>query len=154
LDDWKDFSQTLVVYNILKFAFHDLTIYFLTFFIHLYLTRNIDLDSHDSSDKSYSRNSQKFLNNSKVSVGDEVKIVTKKAEFFGIILPRYETFSDKYIVLKLKSGYNIGIEIENIIEITNKNVDHFLKKHVTESGPRDNDNDNASANDDNKIGRA
>jgi glutamyl-tRNA(Gln) amidotransferase subunit D len=149
LDDWKDFSQTLVVYNILKFAFHDLTIYFLTFFIHLYLTRNIDLDSHDSSDKSYSRNSQKFLNNSKVSVGDEVKIVTKKAEFFGIILPRYETFSDKYIVLKLKSGYNIGIEIENIIEITNKNVDHFLKKPVTESGPRDNDNDNASANDDN-----
>ena len=97
------------------------------------------------SDKSYSRNSQKFLNKFKVSVGDEVKIVTKKEEFFGIILPRYETFSDKYIVLKLKSGYNIGIEIENIIEITNKNVDQLSKKPVAKSDP----GDNAPANDDN-----
>ena len=97
------------------------------------------------SDRSYSRNSQKFLNKFKVSVGDEVKIVTKKAEFFGIILPRYETFSDKYIVLKLKSGYNIGIEIENIIEITNKNVDQLSKKPVAKSDP----GDNAPANDDN-----
>jgi glutamyl-tRNA(Gln) amidotransferase subunit D len=109
------------------------------------LTRNIDLDSHDSSDKSYSRNSQRFLNKFKVSVGDEVKIVTKKAVFFGIILPRYETFSDKYIVLKLKSGYNIGIEIENIIEIINKNVDQLSKKPTEKSDP----NDNAPANDDN-----
>jgi len=102
------------------------------------LTRNIDLDSHDSSDKSYSRNSQQFLNKFKVSVGDEVKIVTKKAEFFGIILPRYETFSDKYIVLKLKSGYNIGIEIENILEIINKNVDQLSKKPIAKSDPGDN----------------
>ena len=108
------------------------------------MTRNIDLDSHDSSDKSYSRNSQRFLNKFKVSVGDEVKIVTKKAVFFGIILPRYETFSDKYIVLKLKSGYNIGIEIENIIEIINKNVDQLSKKPTAKSDP----NDNAPANDD------
>ncbi len=108
------------------------------------MTRNIDLDSHDSSDKSYSRNSQRFLNKFKVSVGDEVKIVTKKAVFFGIILPRYETFSDKYIVLKLKSGYNIGIEIENIIEIINKNIDQLSKKPTAKSDP----NDNAPANDD------
>ena len=109
------------------------------------MTRNIDLDSHDSSDKSYSRNSQRFLNKFKVSVGDEVKIVTKKAVFFGIILPRYETFSDKYIVLKLKSGYNIGIEIENIIEIINKNVDQLSKKPIAKSDL----NDNVPANDDN-----
>lgn len=110
------------------------------------MTRNPDLDSHDSSDKSYSRNSQKILNKFNVSVGYEVKIVTKKAEFFGIILPRYETFSDKYIVLKLKSGYNIGIEIENIIEIISKNVDQLSKKPVAKSDPRDNA---TSANDDN-----
>ena len=104
------------------------------------MTRNIDLDSHEIPDKNYSRNSQKFLNKFKVSIGDEVKIVTKKAEFFGIILPRYETFSDKYIVLKLKSGYNIGIEIENIVEIINKNknIDHLSKKPITKSDPSDN----------------
>ncbi len=111
------------------------------------MTRNIDLDSHESSDKSYSRNSQKFLNKFKVSIGDEVKIVTNNAEFFGIILPRYETFSDKYIVLKLESGYNIGIEIENIIEIINKNknIDQLSKKPVAKSDP----SDNVRANDDN-----
>jgi len=109
------------------------------------LTRNTGLDSHNSSDKSYSRNSQKILNKFNASVGDEVKIVTKKAEFFGIILPRYETFSDKYIVLKLKSGYNIGIEIENIIEIISKNFDQLSKKPVAKSDPHD----NATANDDN-----
>jgi glutamyl-tRNA(Gln) amidotransferase subunit D len=153
LDDWKVISETLsrfILYTIttfLKFTFHDLTIYFQTFFILLYLTRNIDLDSHESSDKSYSRNSQKFLNKFKVSIGDEVKIVTNNAEFFGIILPRYETFSDKYIVLKLKSGYNIGIEIENIIEIINKNknIDQLSKKPVAKSDP----SDNVRANDDN-----
>jgi glutamyl-tRNA(Gln) amidotransferase subunit D len=152
LDDWKVISETLsrfILYTIttfLKFTFHDLTIYFQTFFILLYLTRNIDLDSHERSDKSYSRNSQKFLNKFKVSIGDEVKIVTNNAEFFGIILPRYETFSDKYIVLKLKSGYNIGIEIENIIEIINKNknIDQS-KKPVAKSDP----SDNVRANDDN-----
>ena len=109
------------------------------------MTRNTDLDSHESFDKSYSRNSQKILNKFNVSLGYEVKIVTKKAEFFGIILPRYETFSDKYIVLKLKSGYNIGIEIENIIEIISKNVDQLSKKPIANSDPRD----NATANDDN-----
>jgi glutamyl-tRNA(Gln) amidotransferase subunit D len=153
LDDWKVISETLsrfILYTIttfLKFTFHDLTIYFQTFFILLYLTRNIDLDSHESSDKSYSRNSQKFLNKFKVSIGDEVKIVTNNAEFFGIILPRYETFSDKYIVLKLKSGYNIGIEIESIIEIINKNknIDQLSKKPVAKSDP----SDNVRANDDN-----
>ena len=45
------------------------------------MTRNIDLDSHDSSDKNYSRNSQKILNKFNVSLGYEVKIVTKKAEY-------------------------------------------------------------------------
>jgi glutamyl-tRNA(Gln) amidotransferase subunit D len=108
------------------------------------LTRNTDLDSHDSSDKSYSRNSKQFLSKFKVNVGDEVKIVTKKAEFFGIILPRYETFSDKYIVLKLKSGYNIGIEIENILEIINKSVDSLSRKTRVKSDL----GNNVDANDD------
>ena len=33
-------------------------------------------------------------------------------------MPRYESFNDEYIVIKLKSGYNIGILAENIINIT------------------------------------
>ncbi len=33
-------------------------------------------------------------------------------------MPRYESFNDDYIVIKLKSGYNIGLLVENIINIT------------------------------------
>ena len=55
----------------------------------------LDPNSDDNKGKnSYSKNSQQFLNKFKVNVGSEVKIVTKRQEFFGIILPRYETFSD------------------------------------------------------------
>lgn len=91
-------------------------------------------NSNDNNGKnSYSKNSQRFLNKFRVDIGNEVKIVTKKQEFFGIILPRYETFSDKYIVLKLKSGYNIGIEIDNIIEIVSleNDNDESSSKHST-----------------------
>ncbi|HEX5905371.1 MAG TPA: Glu-tRNA(Gln) amidotransferase subunit GatD [Candidatus Nitrosocosmicus sp.] len=91
-------------------------------------------NSNDNNGKnSYSKNSQQFLNKFRVDIGNEVKIVTKKQEFFGIILPRYETFSDKYIVLKLKSGYNIGIEIDNIIEIVSleNDNDESSSKHST-----------------------
>lgn len=97
----------------------------------------LDSKSNDNSGKnSYSKNSQQFLNKFKVNIGNEVKIVTKKQEFFGIILPRYETFSDKYIVLKLKSGYNIGIEVKNIIEIVSlekdNDSDQSSAKHSTD----------------------
>ena len=36
-------------------------------------------------------------------------------------MPRYESFNDEYIVIKLKSGYNIGILVENVIDITSDN---------------------------------
>ena len=35
-------------------------------------------------------------------------------------MPRYESFNDDYIVIKLKSGYNIGVLVENTICITNE----------------------------------
>jgi glutamyl-tRNA(Gln) amidotransferase subunit D len=37
-------------------------------------------------------------------------------------MPRYESFNDNYIVIKLNSGYNIGISIENIINITSQKL--------------------------------
>ena len=35
-------------------------------------------------------------------------------------MPRYEHSDDKHIVLKLKSGYNIGLEIKNIEKVEKK----------------------------------
>ena len=45
-----------------------------------------------------------------------VKVYTDST-YSGIIMPRYEHNDDLHIALKLKNGYNIGIEIEKISKI-------------------------------------
>ena len=46
-------------------------------------------------------------------VGDTVKISTIASDnqFTGILMPRYESADENHLVIKLKSGYNIGIEL-------------------------------------------
>lgn len=53
-----------------------------------------------------------------VSVGDSVKVTTEDREMHGVLMPRYESASEDYIVIKLKSGYNTGIEVAKIKSIT------------------------------------
>ena len=64
----------------------------------------------------YHGNSLEFLRTNKISIGNSVKILAD-ITYVGIIMPRYEHGDDKHIVLKLKSGYNIGLEIEKIEKI-------------------------------------
>jgi glutamyl-tRNA(Gln) amidotransferase subunit D len=42
---------------------------------------------------------------------------TAGSTFEGVILPRGETFDDLHIVLKLKTGYNVGIHVDRIESI-------------------------------------
>jgi len=53
-----------------------------------------------------------------VSVGDSVSVSTHDGEMVGVLMPRYESASDNYIVIKLKSGYNIGIEVGMVKSMT------------------------------------
>ncbi len=57
-----------------------------------------------------------MLKVNQISVGDSVKILAD-ITYSGIIMTRYEHSDDKHIVLKLKNGYNIGLEIANIVKI-------------------------------------
>ncbi len=66
--------------------------------------------------RGYQGNSLEFLKTSQISVGDSVNILAE-ITYSGIIMPRYEHSDDKHIVLKLKSGYNIGLEISKIKKI-------------------------------------
>ena len=66
--------------------------------------------------KGYKGKSFEFLNRNKIEIGDSIKIIAELA-YTGILMPRYETSEDSHIVLKLKSGYNIGIELEKIESI-------------------------------------
>jgi len=53
----------------------------------------------------------------KVSVGDNIKILTDDGHLSGVLMPRYESASDEYISIKLKSGYNTGVKIDRIKSI-------------------------------------
>ena len=66
--------------------------------------------------KGYKGKIRDFLIGNKVDVGDLVKI-TSELTYSGILMPRYESGDESHIVLKLKSGYNIGIRFEKIEKI-------------------------------------
>ena len=53
-----------------------------------------------------------------VGVWSEVKIRTKDGGLEGIILPRSETADERHIVVKVSSGYNVGVAAEVITDIT------------------------------------
>jgi glutamyl-tRNA(Gln) amidotransferase subunit D len=44
-------------------------------------------------------------------VGDVIRIADKERIFEGILIPRSQTNTNDHIVVKLKSGYNVGIKI-------------------------------------------
>jgi glutamyl-tRNA(Gln) amidotransferase subunit D len=55
-----------------------------------------------------------------VTVWDEVRVETTRGRFEGLVLPRSETSDALHLVLKLDSGYNIGLRHDTIeaIEVT------------------------------------
>ena len=90
--------------------------------------------------RGYEGNSLEFLKSNQVGVGDTVKILSD-ITYSGIIMPRYEHSDDKHIVLKLKSGYNVGLEIAKIksvekIQSSEKNVDEPEKISKIEGLPK------------------
>ena len=66
--------------------------------------------------KGYKGKSLEYLHQKDVNVGDSIKVISDLT-YTGILMPRYETSEDSHIVLKLKSGYNIGIELDEIKDI-------------------------------------
>lgn len=62
-----------------------------------------------------------------VGVWSEVKVETSQGRFEGLILPRSETADDKHVVLKLGSGYNIGVAAAAITGISEigRRVAHY-----------------------------
>ncbi len=55
-----------------------------------------------------------------VGVWSDVQIESTKGSFRGLILPRSETSDDQHIVLKLASGYNVGLAAQSITSMTER----------------------------------
>ena len=82
-----------------------------------------------SEQNGYKGKIRDFLISNNIEVGDVVKI-TSELTYSGILMPRYESGDEDHIVLKLKSGYNIGIEFEKIEKIEKTGERESSKENV------------------------
>lgn len=80
----------------------------------------------------YKEIAKKYLENNGITIGDTIKINKEDISYEGILLDRSEDSEDGYLVLKLDSGYNVGVAIENtqaelIQKVTNRKLVMGLK---------------------------
>src|SRR5574338_490448 len=66
--------------------------------------------------RGYTGRALEFLKQNKIKVGDTVKITTD-SEQTATIMPRYEHSDDTHLVIKFKSGYNVGLGLDKIKKI-------------------------------------
>jgi glutamyl-tRNA(Gln) amidotransferase subunit D len=71
----------------------------------------------NDSYKGYRGEALGVLKNFDALVWSDVEITTTTGKQIGIILPRSETADDKHIVVKLRSGYNVGIAASKVTDI-------------------------------------
>ncbi|RLI91958.1 MAG: Glu-tRNA(Gln) amidotransferase GatDE subunit D [Candidatus Altiarchaeales archaeon] len=74
--------------------------------------------------------------------GDKVEIETVDGKYTGILMERPELADDKHVVIKLESGYNVGISLDRIREIKKieariKRERFRLKRHKRDPSKRD-----------------
>lgn len=53
-----------------------------------------------------------------VKIGDLISITTRQGVYEGTLMTRYGYADDHHIVIKLRSGYNVGISIDRITDIS------------------------------------
>ena len=66
--------------------------------------------------KGYKGPALELLKKFKIRVWSDSMIKTTRGDFRGIVLPRSENDDDRHIVLKLATGYNIGIDVANVLD--------------------------------------
>jgi glutamyl-tRNA(Gln) amidotransferase subunit D len=87
----------------------------------------------------YLKNILKLLKTANIEVGDKLEISTNEGGYEGILMPHHEFSKDDIITIKLESGYNIGIEMHEEMELK-----------LIEKGIKQNNNINEIPQDKNK----
>jgi len=84
-------------------------------------------DLNNDEYKGYRGRALEVLRSFQAPVWSDVKIVTADGSYVGIILPRSETADPLHVVLKLRSGYNIGVAVDRIqaVEIQGRKEAHY-----------------------------
>ena len=81
----------------------------------------------DDPYKGYRNSGLETLKKFDVRVWDRVKVLSESGTFEGVLLPRNEMADTFHIVLKLDTGYNVGVRAERIsaIENTGRSEGHY-----------------------------
>jgi glutamyl-tRNA(Gln) amidotransferase subunit D len=92
--------------------------------------------------KGYRGKALSVLKEQQAPVWSDVVADTKRGTFKGIILPRSETDDDQHIVLKMNTGYNVGLRASDIIKIEAHEVKEANYKIPEKKFPYDPDKKN------------
>jgi glutamyl-tRNA(Gln) amidotransferase subunit D len=65
----------------------------------------------------YRGDALKVLKEAHATIGDYIRVIVNGNIYEGILIPRTEYADDKHILIKLKSGYNIGLRVSSGIRI-------------------------------------
>ncbi len=98
----------------------------------------------DKAFKGYKGKAKEVLQSLGARVWANVSMKTDKGQFEGVILPRSETADGDHIVLKLVTGYNIGIRADSITEIEEKSFKEAIYKIPEKEFPSSEDKPNVT----------
>lgn len=92
--------------------------------------------------KGYKGKGLDLLKNFNMRVWGEAVIKTTRGDFRGVILPRSENDDDSHIVIKLATGYNIGIAVDTITDMKEVNFKEINYKIPEREFPTSKDKKN------------
>lgn len=70
--------------------------------------------------KGYRGRAREVLESYQIRVWSEAVIDTTRGRFVGIVLPRSENDDDRHIVLKMATGYNVGVAVDTVQDMSEK----------------------------------
>ena len=76
----------------------------------------------------YKGESLEVLKKFQVRVWGQANVETTRGKFVGTILPRSENDDDQHIVMKIVTGYNIGIDIQS--STSNVSVSYLFTSNI------------------------
>jgi glutamyl-tRNA(Gln) amidotransferase subunit D len=65
----------------------------------------------------YKGKALEMLKEAKAEIGDIIRVLKDEETYEGVLIPRSEFGDDKHIVIKLRNGYNVGIQVTQETEI-------------------------------------
>jgi glutamyl-tRNA(Gln) amidotransferase subunit D len=92
--------------------------------------------------KGYKGKALEVLKSFNMRIWSEAAITTTRGDFQGILLPRSENDDEKHIVIKLNTGYNIGIAVDTIQDMKEFNFKEIQYKIAEREFPTSKDKHN------------